>query len=469
MPWTRRRFVRASALAAGAIWLPGCECGASHAERLSGTAPSHRAPRVIVIGAGMAGLSAARALVAQGVSVVVLEQRARIGGRVWTDRSLGFPVERGANWVEGVEGNPLIPLIEEAGARTLADEESVRAFDFDGRELEGAELEAAEGTQAETMEAIETAAAEHEGADVSMGAGLRNAVDVSSLSPFRRRLHEHGIGLLEIDTGGALDRLSLTGSDDPEAGYEGESLFFPDGYDAIPAVLARTLDVRLEQTVREVRRTPEGVVVVTEDAQERAGAVVVTVPLGALRRGAIHFDPPLPRAKQDAIEGLEMGTLDKVILRFPEAFWTGEGQTFQYLSETRGEFPLMVDWNAVTGHPALVLFTGGAYALAMEERTDAAVTSDAMRILRACFGANAPDPTAAILQRWNRDAITHGAYSYVPVGSSSEVRDELAAPVEGRVFFAGEATNRRNPATVHGAFESGLRVAREVADALGLH
>jgi polyamine oxidase len=465
MPWTRRRFVHAGALAAGAIWLPGCECGESRASR---PAPSSGAPRVIVIGAGVSGLSAARALVAQGVSVVVLEQRERIGGRVWTDRSLGFPIERGANWVEGVEGNPLMALIEEAGARTVVDQESVRAFDFDGRELEGDELDAAEEAEGRVIAMIAEAAEEHGGADISMGAALRDAVDLDALSPFQRRLHELGIASLETDTAGAIDRLSLAGSDDPEAGYQGDSLFFPDGYDAIPNVLARSLDVRLNQTVREVRSTREGVIVVTNAGQERADAVVVTVPLGALRADAIHFDPPLPRAKQEAIAGLEMGSLDKVIFQFPEPFWTGEGQTFEYLSETRGEFPLIIDWHAVSGNPALILFTGGDYALAMEGRDDARVTADAMRVLRTCFGANAPGPTGTIIQRWNQDPITHGSYSYVPTGSSAEARDALAEPVGERVFFAGEATNRRNPATVHGAFESGLRVAGEVLEALAL-
>ena len=226
--------------------------------------------------------------------------------------------------------------------------------------------------------------------------------------------------------------------------------------------------MRLNQGVRAVRVTGDEVLVMTDSGTERADAVVVTVPLGVLREGAIRFEPPLPSEKIEAISGLEMGTLNKVIFKFPTPFWSGDGQTFQYLSETRGEFPLIIDWHAASGNPALILFTGGAYALAMEEREDARVTADAMRVVRTCFGTGAPDPTGVLIQRWSQDPHTRGSYSFVPVGSSPDARDALAQPVNDRLFFAGEATNRRNPATVHGAYESGLRVANQVAVALDL-
>jgi len=427
---------------------------------------------VIVVGAGMAGLAAARALASRGATVVVLEQRDRVGGRVWTDRSLGFPVERGANWIEGSEDNPLVPLAAEAGARWVADVEEVRAFDHDGRELEAEELASADGAEAALIEEIAELAEDHEDdEDLSIGAALRandDDEDEDDTSPFQRRLRDLGIASLETDTAGSLDQLSLLEYDDPDAGYDGESFFLPDGYDALPRFLARDLEVRLGVTVAMISTQTRRVRVTTSVGDEEADAVVVTIPLGALREGAIRFDPPLPEEKRDAIAGLAMGTLDKVILRFPSAFWSGGGNTFLYASERRGELPLWIDWHRAAGQPALIAFAGGDYALALEQREDAAVIEDAMRILRACFGASTPLPTGSLIQRWHEDPITHGSYSYVPVGSSPDVRTALAAPIGERVFFAGEATNRRNPATVHGAYESGLRVADEVAEALAL-
>ena len=427
---------------------------------------------MIVVGAGMAGLAAARALASRGATVVVLEQRDRVGGRVWTDRSLGFPVERGANWIEGSEDNPLVPLAAEAGARWVADVEEVRAFDHDGRELEAEELASADGAEAALIEEIAELAEDHEDdEDLSIGAALRandDDEDEDDTSPFQRRLRDLGIASLETDTAGSLDQLSLLEYDDPDAGYDGESFFLPDGYDALPRFLARDLEVRLGVTVAMISTQTRRVRVTTSVGDEEADAVVVTIPLGALREGAIRFDPPLPEEKRDAIAGLAMGTLDKVILRFPSAFWSGGGNTFLYASERRGELPLWIDWHRAAGQPALIAFAGGDYALALEQREDAAVIEDAMRILRACFGASTPLPTGSLIQRWHEDPITHGSYSYVPVGSSPDVRTALAAPIGERVFFAGEATNRRNPATVHGAYESGLRVADEVAEALAL-
>jgi len=476
--WTRRKLVRAGMILGSGLWVPGC--GERRADRpppppvpspnagSPGASEASR-PRVIVVGAGMAGLAAARALVERGASVLVLEQRERVGGRVWTDRSLGFPMERGAHWIEGTEGNPIVPLAREAGARTVEDPEEVRAFDFDGRELEGEELEAADEAESEVIEDIAAAADEEndDAPDRSIASALRARAE-GDASPLEARLRTLGLASLETDTAGSLERLSLQSYDDPEAGYDGASHFLPDGYDAIPRFLARGLDVRLGVTVRAIRTAADAMIVNSDRGEERADAVVIAIPLGALRAEAIRFDPPLPAEKRDAIAGLEMGTLDKVILRFAEPFWTGAGSTFLYASETRGELPLWVDWNAISGHPALVLFAGGDYALAMEAREDRAIVGDAMRILRTCFGASAPDPTAFLVQRWQRDPITHGSYSFVPVGSSSEARLALAAPIGERLFFAGEATNRVNPATVHGAYESGLRVADEVAESLEL-
>ena len=398
----------------------------------------------------------------------------------------------------GRAGNPLIALAQAAGARTAVDPEEVRAFDHDGRELTGEELEAADGAEESVIEEIaELAEAQDDDEDVSIGAALRargsdaeededdedeeddeddeededdeDDEDGPASDPgLARRLRELGIASLETDTASSLDRMSLLAYDDPEAGYDGASHFLPDGYDALPRHLARGIEVRTNVRVTRVRTDAGGVTVQTAQGEERASAVVVTVPLGALRRDAIEFDPPLPRDKRDAIEGLDMGTLDKIVLRFERPFWSGRGNTFLYASETRGELPLAIDWHQASGHPALVLFGAGEWALVMEDREDAAIVADAMRVVRACFGASAPDPVATLLQRWHRDALTLGSYSFVPVGSSQDARDALAAPVGETLFFAGEATNRRNPATVHGAYESGLRVAEEVADALGL-
>jgi len=476
MRWTRRRVLAGGVVAASGLWVPACTCDEVAPAPASGRAPapaSSGASRVIVIGAGMAGLAAARELTVAGASVLVLEARERVGGRVWTDRSLGFPMERGAHWIEGTDGNPLVPLAQAAGARTVVDAEEVRAFDHDGRELLEGELEAADGAEARLIEQIAELAEEREdGTDVSIGAALgeaeEDAEDVVQDAALSGRLRDLGIASLETDTAGSLDRLSLLAYDDPEGGFEGDSYFLPDGYDAIPRYLARGLDVRTGVQVTAIRTGSSGVTVATSAGEEHADAVIVTVPLGALRSGAIAFEPPLPPEKLEAIEGLEMGTLDKVILRFASPFWSGEGNTFLYASRTRGELPLAIDWHQASGHPALVLFGAGEWALAMEAREDAAIVSDAMRVLRSCFGPEAPEPTATLIQRWHRDPLTHGSYSFVPVGSSQDARDALAAPVGEQLFFAGEATNRRNPATVHGAYESGLRVAREVAQALAL-
>jgi monoamine oxidase len=192
----------------------------------------------------------------------------------------------------------------------------------------------------------------------------------------------------------------------------------------------------------------------------------VTVPLGVLKAGGIAFDPPLPAPKQAAIERLDMGNLEKVVLRFDEPFWLerGAAPTFLYIAETPGEFPGFTDWTDAAGAPTLVCLYGGRSAReVLDKWPDDEIAARAMQALREIFGADVPDPVATHVTRWRDDPWTLGSYSYLPVGASADDLRELGEPVEERLLFAGEATEPLLYATVHGALVSGLREARRIA------
>lgn len=439
--FTRRGFLGA-AVAASLLW----RVREARAWDGEGTA--------VVIGAGIAGIAAARDLRSRGWTVTVLEARDRIGGRVWTDASLGFPVDLGGSWIHGDEGNPLTALAREYGARTVeTDDDLFAVYGPDGRPVDDDALEEIEEAFAEAID-------DPPERDVPMG----DIVDelAEDLSPSELRLLRWVAAGLEVETGADLASLSAR-HPDPGEGFGGREMFLADGYGPIVAGLTRGLDVRLGHRVARVVHGDDGVRVATDRGAFEADAAVVTLPLGVLQAGSVAFEPALSQRKQRAIAALRMGVLDKVVLVFPRAFWPDDVDGLGYVSGEPGEFPEFVNLQRIAGRPALVALTGGAFARAVEGRTDEAIRRRLMEILRSIFGARIPDPTGMTVTRWAADPLAGGSYSYVPAGASPADHAVLAEPEGERLVFAGEATSRDHPATVHGAFLSGLAASTRIA------
>jgi len=184
--------------------------------------------------------------------------------------------------------------------------------------------------------------------------------------------------------------------------------------------------------------------------------------LGVLKAGTVAFTPPLPAAKQKAIQRLGMGVLNKLYLRFPRRFWDADAELINYIPAQHGRWAESLNMAYYTDAPVLLCFNAGIYGTATEALSDAEVVAAAMTSLRTIYGADIPAPTAHLRTRWAADPYARGSYSFAAVGSSPADRDALAAPVGGRLFFAGEATYRDYPSTVHGAYLSGRRAAANI-------
>ena len=179
-----------------------------------------------------------------------------------------------------------------------------------------------------------------------------------------------------------------------------------------------------------------------------ADRVIVTLPLGVLKAGAVTFSPALPTAAQAAIGALGFGVLDKCVLEFPTNFWGTGMDWIEHVAARRGEW---VDWISVarqTGRPILIGFNAAEYGASIEAQTDEAIVAGAMAVLRTIYGSGIPSPVATRVMRWGADPHALGSYSSNALGSKPAMRDTLAAPVGGRLFFAGEATSRRHFGTV---------------------
>jgi len=463
----RRDFVRLVALAVPASLAAGC--GASGSERASSStststsaakpASTERNADVLVIGAGIAGLRAAEVLVAAGRRVIVLEARDRLGGRIYTDRSWGVPVELGASWIHGVEDNPIAALAAAKGIATQATDYASVMYGADGKRLPGDALAELESQVADLVEVGREGSPD---TDEPLRTALDRAIAAADLDPSELLSVEMGI-TESIEHEYATDAVNLSATNfDDGADEAGGDALLPEGYDKIVAAVANGLDVRVGHVVSRVDTSGDRAVVVTSQGKFEAGAVVVTVPLGVLKAGSIQFSPALSEPKSTAVARLGMGALSKSCLRFESQFWPDDAELIDIVpaASRRGQWVESLSLTGLVDVPALMMFNAGKFARAVETMTDAEVIASASAALAPAFPA-VPTPTGLLRSTWSVDPFSLGSYSFIGVGASLADRDALAAP-EGRRFFAGEACSHDHAGTVHGAYTSGETAANAV-------
>lgn len=403
---------------------------------------------VVVVGAGMAGLAASRRLANAGVSVTVLEARNRIGGRTWTDTSLGVPIDLGAAWLHGTDGNPVMELAAEIGARTVeTDFESVALLDG-GSWVDAASTAAALSTCHNAVEEMYLAT-ENVASDASVADALPDVLDRDD--PLMQWCIASTIA---AEYAADPNELSLRWF-----GHEGEldgpDLILPGGYGQLVDHLARGVAIELDTVVNRIAHGGAEALIETSQGILVADRVIVTVPLGVLKAGTIVFDPPLPEPKRLAIERLGFGVLDKVVLAYDDPFWPQEPDVFGIVGEDQPVCDL-VNGLRFAARPLLVGLRGGANARARERDSDERTVREVTRVL------GGPEPAGALVTRWAADEYARGSYSFLAVGSSPNDQRALAEPVGERLAFAGEATHEEFSATVHGAYLSGVREARRI-------
>jgi monoamine oxidase len=393
---------------------------------------------VAVIGAGSAGIAAARRLVATGqVAVLVLEARERPGGRAWTVTADGLPMDLGCEWLHSADRNVLAPLAAQLGFTI-----NKQRPDWTTRLRNSGESEAAEADWLREREAYYWA--------------IHRAAQAPEDRPASSVLVPGGRwnALFEATStwANAVELEALSVKDNNRYEDSGINWRLAEGYGSLFAKLAEDLPIACGVTVSRIDHRGRRIRIETTRGDVSAGRVILAVPTAAIAAQEVAFEPPLPD-KVAAASGLPLGLADKLFLAYDGDL----SERFLVGSTTRRE--TMNYQVRPFGRPRINCFFGGRFAAQLERDGIAAMAAFATDELAALLGGDVRRRLRLLAaSSWRMDPFARGSYSYAVPGHADD-RARLAAPVDDRLFFAGEATSLNFFSTAHGAFETGTAAA----------
>ncbi|KAL2763957.1 spermine oxidase isoform 2 [Daubentonia madagascariensis] len=468
-------------------------------------------PRVVVIGAGLAGLAAAKALLEQGFTdVTVLEASSRIGGRVQSVKLGHATFELGATWIHGSHGNPVYHLAEANGLleKTTDGERSVGRISLyskngvacyltnHGRRIPKDVVEEFSDLYNEVYNLTQ----EFFRHDKPVNAESQNSVGVFTREEVRNRIRD------DPDDPEATKRLKLAmiqqylkvescessshSIDEVSLSAFGEWTEIPGAHHVIPSGFMRVVELLAEGIPAHVIQLGKPVRCIHWDQASARPRGPEIEPRGVLKRQyTSFFRPGLPTEKVAAIHRLGIGTTDKIFLEFEEPFWGPECNSLQFVWEDEADsstltYPPELWYRKICGFDVLYpperyghVLSGwicGEEALVMERCDDEAVAEICTEMLRQFTGnPNIPKPRRILRSAWGSNPYFRGSYSYTQVGSSGADVEKLAKPLPCaessktapmQVLFSGEATHRKYYSTTHGALLSGQREAARLIE-----
>jgi monoamine oxidase len=405
---------------------------------------------VAIIGAGAAGLGAARALENSGLSILVLEARDRVGGRGHTIMATpAITFDLGCGWLHSADKNSFVAIAERLNFEIDKTRPPWREQSFDAGFPLAERIDFMRALDAfydRAEEAAETA--RDSAASAYLEAGNRWNPMIDALSTY--------INGSELDQ---VSNLDMNAYEDSEINWRVRR-----GYGALMAAYGAALPLALNTQVTLIDHSGTRVRIETSNGTLSAGKVIVTVPTNLIAEETIRFHPALP-GKVNAARGLPLGLADKVMLALdePEALPKDGNLRGATMRTAMGSFHLRP-----FGQPCIEGYFGGRFARELEDAGEGALAAQSINEIAALLGNDYRRKLKPLAEsRWAHDPFARGSYSHALPGHAGD-RAVLAAPVDGRLFFAGEATSPNFFSTAHGARDSGERAALEVMAAVAI-
>lgn len=414
---------------------------------------------VVIVGAGSAGLSAAKELAKRGLSYVVVEGSHRIGGRAYSEEiAPGVWFDLGCSFLHHGATNPFGPIADNLGVplnRERADLFSHIRACRNGVQLTDEESARFEQYDADCEEAI--------GASVARGEdrAISELVDTENEFFLPYATDMAVFNNMDIDETSAADHAGFSDVDVTSH----LDIPVPGGYGNLVKAWGADIDVTLNCRVDKIDWSGPGVAVETVNGTVRGRVALVTVSTGILASNNIPFDPVLPDWKIEAYLGLPTGTVNKICLHFGKDVFGPDGLGFHATWSDAGDAAFLEA--SINGNDTAIVYVGGRHGIWLEKQGQQAGHDFALDRVADVFGNDVRNHvTRSIGTAWATEPWTLGSYSCARPGQAHQ-RKELAKPIDDLLFFAGEATISGANSTCHGAYLSGIRAAEEIAESLG--
>lgn len=405
-------------------------------------------PQVVIVGAGAAGLSAARTLMNAGLTVAVLEASDRVGGRAHTDtRVFGVPFDVGAHWLHYGSSNPYLKYAQNNGYTTSLAPEKYRLF-IDSQEMTDSQIDSFWDTYANVHRKLGQAGKRR--LDISAQDAI-SGMQGAWIDTAKFMIGPWSMGK-EFSDFSALDWWEST---------DGEDYICKEGYGTLIANQAAGIPVSLNSAVSKIDWSGTNISIETTEGGLTCEAVIVTVSTGALASSSIRFVPELPVSKQESFQKISMGAYEHIAIQFKEDFFELGPDGYVIFQMGAGGQGFGTLTNA-SGTGLAYCDVGGTWARELVRESPQYRISYAVDELKKAFGSKVErNFLKGYATSWADNPWTYGSFASAEPGAH-HLRRELRNSVADRIFFAGEACHRSQWATVGGAYLSGIEAANTV-------
>jgi monoamine oxidase len=478
----RRIFVKKTVIYSIGLMVPSVLMNCKKDPKIE---PDSNNKKILVLGAGIAGLAAASSLKKEGFDVQVLEASLRYGGRINSIDFEGYIADLGASWIHGIIGNPLYSLANENAIITKQTYYNPSyIFDIDGSFITENEWNTIEPY----LNQLSDIALQNQ--ELSLQGILEIIAPQLDLSERLIRLF-YGAVRSEIEIPYAIDAADISARalliDDSFAGTD---VIFPNGMHQLTDVLAQDIEIIYNTFVTKIDysntdkiyvytknythvpsdracnacHNNSNAVNLSQDKIFEVDIIVIALPLEMLKNENIIFFPKLSNDKIVALQSLQMGTMNKIFLKFPETFWQEDAYFLELLKSNYSNVIEFFSPSPTGEENILVAVLSGFHAKTIELMSEDDVRELVMNDLKKMFGNDIPQPIAIYRTSWHTNALSLGCYPHLIPGANLSVCDTIARQIDNRMFFAGDATSKKYMATAHGAYISGITAAQKIIE-----